>query len=478
MRQNWRSRFSGAPEVLLPRWLATAAAVALLLPVCGFLPDAAKPPVEDLIVTAAPVNLPLAALDGGERFPRGAQLLRIAAGKAQPLVPGFAATADANLSFDGQRVLFTGKKNSSDPWQIWELALGDGALRLLYAGTTDAIRPLYLPAGQFVFARRVATGFQLAVAGTVNADPMANIDANAADTLTQISYLPGNAIPEDVLADGRILFTAHFPLGEGTQPELFLVYSDGSGVESYRCDHGRGRWGGKQLTSGDVIFTHGETLARFTSPQAHELAVAAPRAAYSGAIAETATGDWLVSTRTAAAAHYALAQWKPGSPALHAIYATAQEDVIDPVVVAARPRPRRHPSTLHPWDYTNLLALDARLSREGDLKTLPAAVRLETLDAQGHAVVHGIAPISSDGSFFLQAPGNQPIRFALLDAKGAVLRQEHGWFWARGGEQRICVGCHTGPERAAENRVPAVLLKSTTPADLTGAMKPEPSGDK
>jgi hypothetical protein len=39
----------------------------------------------------------------------------------------------------------------------------------------------------------------------------------------------------------------------------------------------------------------------------------------------------------------------------------------------------------------------------------------------------------------------------------------------RHGEQRICVGCHTGPEQAPENRVPAVLLRTTTPVDVTGA---------
>ena len=44
-----------------------------------------------------------------------------------------------------------------------------------------------------------------------------------------------------------------------------------SGVQSYRCDHGRARWGGKQLASGDVVFTHGTSLARFTSPLAHEV---------------------------------------------------------------------------------------------------------------------------------------------------------------------------------------------------------------
>ena len=69
----------------------------------------------------------------------------------------------------------------------------------------------------------------------------------------------------------------------------------------------------------------------------------------------------------------------------------------------------------------------------------------------------------------MKIPADKPIRFALLDEKGAVLRQEHGWFWIRRGEQRICVGCHTGPERASENRVPAVLLRTTTPVDLTGA---------
>jgi hypothetical protein len=117
-----------------------------------------------------------------------------------------------------------------------------------------------------------------------------------------------------------------------------------------------------------------------------------------------------------------------------------------------------------------MLALDARQSRQGDLKTTPASVRLEMLDSTGHIVVNGAAPVESDGSFFVKTPADTPIRFALLDAKGAVLRQEHGWFWIRRGEQRICVGCHTGPERSSENRVPAVLLRSTTPTDLSAVV--------
>ena len=426
-------------------------------------------PDADLIVTAAPVFEPLAALHGGERFPSGARLLLFHAGQTEPLVPGFAASADANVSFDGQRVLFSGKQAATDPWQIWELTLGDRSVHRLIAGPADSIRPFYLPAGRLVYAQRTAQGFQLVAAGKDTSWAVAPMDPNVGSTLTPLSYAPANAVPADVLADGRILFEAGYPLGSGTTPELYLVYQDGSGVESLRCDHGSARWGGRQLASGDVVFTHGASLARFTSKFAHEVALNAPRGDFAGAIAETSSEDWLVSARASASSRYALKLWKPGAAAMQTVLAPNRENILEPVVVAPRTRPHHHPSGLHPWNYGNLLALDARQSRLSDLTKPPASVRLETLDAQGRIVVNGTAPVEADGSFFVQVPGDRPIRFSLLNAAGLVVRKEAGWFWIRSGEQRICVGCHTGPERGSENRVPAVLLRTTTPADLTGA---------
>jgi hypothetical protein len=458
------------------RALATATSVALLIPVCGFAPNAAQSAGAsigaDVIVTAAPVYDPLAAQRGGERFPKGAQLLLLHGGKTEPLVAGFAATADANLSFDAKTVLFAGKQAAGDPWQIWELTLADHSLRKLIASNDDTIRPFYLPFGQLVYARRTRRGFQLEVAGAAAPSALAAIASDAGSTVLPLSYLPASAVPADVLLDGRILFEAGFPLGAGSTPELFLVYSDGSGVEAYRCDHGVARWGGKQLASGDVVFTHGTRLARFTSPLAHETPISAPQAEYAGAIAETASGDWLVSARAAAGAHYALKLWKPGAAAFRTVLAETGNDLVEPVLIAPRNRPKHHPSGLHDWSYANMLALDARQSREGDLKLTPASVRLETLNDAGHTVVTGTAPVEPDGSFFVKTPADRPIRFALLDAKGSVVRQEHGWFWIRRGEQRYCVGCHTGPERSSENRVPAVLLRTTAPVDLTGVNAP------
>lgn len=451
-------------------------ALVLLLSVSkgASAPGVTKPAETDIVVTSAPVYHPLAALSGEERFPQGAQLLRIHQGKAEPLLKDFAASADANISFDGKTVLFSGKRTAADPWQIWELTLADNSVRKIIPSTTDAIRPFYLPAGQLVYASQTPNGYQLVVAGKASPLMFAPIAADAADTLLALSYVPSSVIPTDVLQDGRIVFESNFPLGSGSTPDLYLVYSDGSGVESYRCDHGHARWGGKQLASGDVVFTHGNTLARFTSPFAHETPVAAPRAEYAGAIAETTHGDWLVSTRSNPASPFALNILKQISanqapPTLQTILTAQGSNIIEPVVIAPRPRPHHHPTALHPWSYANLLALDARLSREGDLSTTPASVRLETLDAQGRIVANGIAPVEADGSFFVQTPADKPIRFALLNAKGEVVRQEHGWFWARSGEQRICTGCHTGPERSSENQIPAALTRSTTPFDLTGA---------
>lgn len=449
--------------------LAAVPVGMMLTPVCGLTSGVERSALPDFIVTAAPAYVPLAELRGQERFPRGAQLLLVHEGKAELLVAGFAASADANVSFDGQTVLFAGKQSAGDPWQVWEVTLKDHSVRKVMATNGDAERPMYLPGGRMVWAQRTATGFQVQSAEDGHPDARPPLNPTAGPGVLPLTDMRANAFPTDVLRDGRILFEAGYPLGEDATPELYLVYADGSGVESVRCDHGRARWGGTQLASGDVVFTHGTTLARFTSPQAHEETVAAPAGTYAGAIAETPSGEWLVSAKPVAGTQYAVKTWKPGETAMRTVLARSGEDLVEPVVVAPRVRPNRHPSGLHPWEYANLLALDARVSRDGALKGTPSAVRVESQDSEGRVITMGTAPVEKDGSFFVQAPGDRPIRFELLDFNGTVLRQEHGWFWAHGGEQRICVGCHAGPERASENRVPDVLMRTTTPVDLTGA---------
>ena len=197
------------------RLLFASGCAALANLICGFAPNPSQKLSADVIVTTAPAYEPLAALRGGERFPKGAHLLLIHEGNAEPLVPEFASSADASVSFDGASVLFAGKKAAGDPWQIWEMTLADRKVRQITSGLTDAIRPLYLPGWRLVYALRTPRGFQLQSARLMESKALTEIEGSSAKSVLPLTYMSASAVAADVLADGRILFEAGFPLGAG-----------------------------------------------------------------------------------------------------------------------------------------------------------------------------------------------------------------------------------------------------------------------
>lgn len=407
---------------------------------------------ELLVYTSASKYAPLAWLTGDERFPAGARIMVGTGKNAKQLVPEIAVSADPEISFDGTTVLFAGKKTPRDLWRIWEVGIDGSGLHQVIAANQDVISPHYLPDGFIVYSRRVGSELRL------------ERRAIADGTTIPLFFTPGSAIPTDVLRDGRILFEAAYPLG-GKTPEIYAVYSDGSGVESYRCDHGPARFGARQVSSGDIVFATNSGLARFTSPLAHQVAVNAAKGYYAGEIAD-ADGEWIVSRRTDDSKPFELARLNPDTGIL-TLVASSTESLIQPRIVKPR-TPNRHPSALHEWSTTNLLALNVYTSKYALAKGSVASVRLYTMNGDGATVVLGTAPVEKDGSFYIKAPGDRPLKFELLDSNGRTLKKQGGWMWARGGEQRICVGCHAGPEHAPDNAVPQVLLRSITPADLTG----------
>lgn len=407
---------------------------------------------------------PLAWMHGADRFASGATIFVRDAGSNRPLVPGFTDSADPALSFDGQRVLFSGKSKVQDPWQIWEISLSGGSPRRITNGDEDCVRPFYLPDDRAIYACRTAGRFVIEVA-----------DLAGGKTLP-LTYGPANFLPADVLRDGRILFESASPLGTDAGPEIYTVYSDGSGVESYRCDHGEGRHSGRQVSSGDIIFSSNHGLARFTSAKDQQVPISAPAGEYIGEVAETTAGDWLLAWRAETNAHFQVMSLTPSAAKLLPVVAEQSLDVVQPALIAARSVPNRHPSGLHDWPNANLLCLNAYTSKYHFAAGSIRSVRLYTRDDGGNPRLLGTAPVERDGSFFVQLPTEKPLQIELLDSAGKTLKREAGFFWMRRGEQRACVGCHAGPEISPENAVPMILLKSTTPADLAGAIAPSASG--
>lgn len=401
------------------------------------------------IFTETPRYEPKAWMEGRDRFPSGATLRFSTGASARPVVSGFYASADANISFDGTRVLFSGKRTAGAPWQIWELPLTRGTPRQITAGDSDCIRPFYLPEDRIVYTRVHAAESFIETAPLAGGKP------------ARLSFVPGRYLTDDVLRDGRILFEA----GSRSR-ELYTVYPDGTGVESVRCDHGPDRGEARQISTGDVIFSTSGGLVRFTSSVATQVADV-PNAR--GPIAEIAPDQWIVTLRSKAG-RFGLYQWDGASKQLSPLEAPVKANAVEPVIVAARVPPKRFPSALVTTRTAgNLLCLNARTSRTPMPSTGIHRVRVYTQDANRGAALLGETGVETDGSFFIQVPADKPIRMELLDASGNTIRAEHEWFWMRPSEQRVCVGCHAGPERAPENKVPEILLKTTVPVKMLEA---------
>ncbi len=431
----------------------------LLLLVVGIVKSSRSVPAapSSFLYTGTKTYEPLAWMHGGDRFPSGATIFVRESSDEHVLLPEFAATADPAISFDGERLLFAGKRKPGEPWQIWELALTAGDARQITSGKDDCIRPFYLPDDRIVYARKTDGRFRIEAADLSGGNALA------------LTYGPANFLPSDILRDGRILFEAGYPLGSEKTPEIYTVYSDGSGVESYRCDHDKVHHLGRQVTSGDIVFASASGLSRFTSAQAKEVPIYIPAGEYAGDVAELPSGGWLLPKRRDVKGSYELVIWNPGSSTLGVVLQKADANAIQPVVLGPRVLPNRHPSGLHDWPNANLLCLNAYTSKYTFAAGSVDSVRLYARHSSGEMKLLGAAPVERDGSFFLHVPSEQALQIELLDAAGKTLKRESGFFWMRRGEQRVCVGCHAGPENAPENAVPQILLRSTLPADMTAS---------
>jgi hypothetical protein len=249
-------------------------------------------------------------------------------------------------------------------------------VRKVITTATDAERPLYLPGGRMVWAQRTTWGFQLVSAGR----PCAGESALESDSRPGVCFRsltrrparfppmcwPTGAFclkPASLSARDRRRNCFWFTPTAQALSRTAAITAGALGRNAV----GLGRCGvHARRFAGAVYFAAG---ARVTH--------CAPRAEYAGAIAETDSGAWLVSARIGAGTHYALKLWKPGAAALQTLLARAAKILSSRSCCAAHNA--QAPSLgLHDWSYANMLALDARLSREGDLEVAPASVRLET----------------------------------------------------------------------------------------------------
>jgi hypothetical protein len=436
----------------------------------------------------------------GRRFPQGDRMVFFATnaqsfspvGDPAPLAPQFFAVSGTQVSFDGSRILFAGQKEKNSTWQIWEMAVDGAAPRQITHGTDDCLQPAYLPRDQIVYTAFTGTGPQRSSAIYV-----CQRDGTKAHLIT---FGPGNFQVETVLRSGRVLVSAASPLlaggtgGNGWgHRALYLVRPDGSGLGLFRQDATMDpiSTGAEELDNGAVLFVQGANTAA-GSPVGGELAwvpqgalravrLTAPPSLYESA-RELRAGTLIVSRQTpglsAADRTFDLYAFDLASQTLgKRLYHQPKLSSLSPFLIAPHPAPLYYPSILHLEEKAGrVLCLNSYLSADaphGRIAVPIAQVRVMALDQGRRERTLGNAPVEKDGSFYIMVPADTPIRFALLDAKGRVIRAQKSWIWARPGEDRGCLGCHEDQALAPENHWPQTLSRFDTPVPVGVPAQPQ-----
>lgn len=412
-------------------------------------------------------------------------------GTVRPLVPDFAASCDPNLSHDGHRLVFAGKKRATDRWRIWEMDLEKGSPRPITPPDWDCRQPLYLSRlftldSPEPWATLLFVGAEPIPAerggGLVRS--LFNVKLDGTDRF-RVTANPADDLDPFQAPDGRILYSSWCWDERGSSgARLFGVSLDGTNVELYGGEQGKRFQRMPCVTPGGwVVFVESDTDTPDGAGQLACLREARPHHSYRPLTTDAA---WRWLTPTPWSAERILVSRRParGGAAVLTMFDlhTGQTTVVHRLdgfhLVQAQPiRERQRPdgcsTVADPARDSgilyglNLYDADARLAphlAQGSIRRLRV---IEGLPSRGTQPTPwrrllGEAPVEPDGSFHLEVPADRPLQLQALDTNGLAVAS-CAWIWVRPRESRGCIGCHEDPERVPENRFVQAVRKPAAP---------------
>ncbi len=490
----WRCGHGGRASDRLAAILCTA---VLLLVISGAVEGPHSAPTllsSPIVLTQVPARGEIQpARSGGllrEDPGEGGRLVLLQpGGKPKVLTPGFAGAADPEISFDGKRILFSGKKIASDPWCLYEMAADGSDVRPVTCGPGSARHGVYLPTMHTLTDKSTE---EWVLAAFVGGRPGEVNEAGAGEARSLYSCrLDGSALRRltfnlssdtdpVLLPDGRLVYASwqlpnldHGPLGRFV---LLAANVDGTDFVPFSADEGRRV---KQMPAvageGLLVFVEADAIAGDGSGRLASVTLRRPLHSHRAITRETdgwfhspsplPGGEILVSHRGASGGgDHAVFRLDPATGRREKIFDEPGWHDVQARVLAPRPVPDSRSSPVKEEDENGkLYAVDVGISdlpggpipRDATLRlrVLEGLPRREGAPASPLAArrLLGEAPLAADGSFQVTVPANVPVQIQILDGDGLALRSG-AWIWARNHFNQGCVGCHEDPERAPPNR--------------------------
>jgi hypothetical protein len=441
-------------------------------------------------------------------FYDGARIVLVENGAvARLLTEKFHSAADPDLSFDGTRMLFAGKRSADDDWNVFEMALDGKEPRQITRDFGDCRGPVYL--GAFYTIVSPEPWDQIAFVGNQageldehGATPSTSLYTSRMDGsgIRRLTYNPSSDLDPTVLPDGRLLFAswqrmslARGPLG---RLSLFTAQTDGLDYALFSGDEGDRFKLMPAVTTGRlVVFVEGD---KFSPDGAGRLAAVSLRRnlhshapitsgedGFFHSPAPLPDGKILVSRRPAIGeGTHAVGEMDTQTGRFEPLFDDPDRHDVQARAVLPRPRPDGRSSGVKPENpggkLYGLNIYDSDLTGRGWVEA-GTPLRLRVLEGVpwrtgdvptplGPRRFLGEIPVEEDGSFNIQVPANIPVELQLVDADGMALRSG-GWIWVQNNETRGCIGCHEDGERTPENRFVKALKRESMDLTLPPAQR-------
>ncbi|HSA00972.1 MAG TPA: hypothetical protein P5055_09575, partial [Candidatus Paceibacterota bacterium] len=436
----------------------------------------------------------------------GARLVAISPdGELRVLSQGFHSACDPNLSFDGTKILFAGKKESRAPWRIYEMGLEDRNVRQVSPDHLDARNPIHVstlftldsPEPWFTL---VYCGRELSGQGMPKGYPsLYNIKLDGTE-LRKLTHNLGPSLDPFQMWDGRVIYSASRKSFEPGAPparlSLFGIHIEGADMEFYGGGQGQRIQHMTCATErGLVVFVEADRATEDGSGQLACVQESRPHVTYRRLTDDPGfrylhPSPWqgnrlLVSRRSADGKDTCgVFLFDADQGKCDSVLDQPEYHEVQAIVLRPRNRPDGH-STVVNTKATNgvfycLNAYDAdeRIRphlRSGTIRRVRVMEGMAGGEEAGHSRTNpdkpaahrliGEAPVESDGSFNVEVPASTPLAFQALDERGLALAT-CGWVWVQPKETRGCIGCHEDPELTPENNYVQALRRPSNQLTL------------
>ncbi len=435
----------------------------------------------------------------------GGRLVAVEPGKPPVILTGaFHSAIEPDVSFDGTRIVFAGRKAPDDAWCIWEMQADGADPRDVTCGPGGARQPVYLPTMHTLTATSTEPWEQIAFVGTLPGEtnesgvgPHTALFACRLDGSRErrLTFNLSSDFDPMVLPDGRLVFASWQRQGLDRGPNGRVVLSavniDGTDLMIFAGDEGpRVKRMPALTTDRLVVFVQGDSMGGEASGSLGAVSLRRNLHSYrsltpmgKGRFRSPSTrpeGGVFVSFLSAPdEGSWAVYSLDPHTGAMDEVFDESGWNDVEALALGPRPVPDGRSSSVRGEEPVGwLYGLDVGISDLGGpawTRDVPKRLRvLEGLPRRSaeEENVPGLAPrrllvetdLADDGSFHVEVPADTPLELQLLDEDGLALRS-CSWIWARRREARGCIGCHEDPERTPPNRLADAVARGPVRID-------------